>query len=117
MGTFAVLFVLIIAVIFAWKSSRKHLKGEGDCCGGGNDSCSVKYLNQVIDRRSVDIGGIHCQHCKTKIKTAINQVSYLACREIDDHEAIIESNRMIDDQEIITIIEKTGYLVKKMEKM
>lgn len=117
MGTVLVLLILTVAVIVALKSSRKHLKGEGDCCGGGTDSCSVKYLNQIVDRRKVEIEGIRCQHCKIQIQTIINQVPYLACGEINDHMAVIEANRMIDEQEIIRIIEKAGYRVKKMEKI
>ena len=33
-----IIFVLAVAVIFAFAGALKHLKGEGSCCGGG--SCS-----------------------------------------------------------------------------
>lgn len=116
MGTVVILLILIAAVVFAWKGASKHLKGES-CCGGRNDSYRpVKSLDYIIDRRKAEIMGIRCQHCQIKIKTALDQVPYLACQKIDDHCAEIVSSRMIDEQEIIRIIEKTGYHVKKMEK-
>lgn len=119
MGTIIVLLVLAVIVFFALKSSRKHMKGEGDCCGGSSsDTLTTKYLNQILDQRKVLIEGIHCQNCEKKIKTAINKVSYLSCNDIENQKAaIVKANQIIKDDEIKDIIEKTGYKVIKMEKI
>lgn len=117
MGTYIILLVLVIVVFFAIKSSRTHLKGEGDCCGGSGETFTEKHLNQVLDQRKVYIGGIHCQNCEKKIKTAINKIAYLSCNDIENQKiAIIKANQMIKDDEIQEIIEKTGYKVEKIEK-
>ena len=118
MGTVIILLVLAVVVFFALKSSKKHMKGEGDCCGGSSDTLTTKYLNQILDQRKVYIEGIHCQNCEKKIRTAINKVSYLSCNEIEEQRlAVVSANQMIKDDEIIDIIEKTGYKVNKMEKI
>lgn len=118
MGTIFILSALAVIVFFAFKSSRKHLKGEGDCCGGSHESFTRKELNQVLDQRKVTISGIHCENCEKKIKNALNKVSYLACNQIDNQEqAIVQANQIIKDEEIKEVIEKIGYKVVQIEKL
>lgn len=37
MGTAIILIILFVIVIYALKSTLKHMSGQGDCCGGNRD--------------------------------------------------------------------------------
>ena len=46
MGTIIIIAVLVVLVLFAFRGSFAHFKGEGGCCGGGGSEPSwlVKSL-------------------------------------------------------------------------
>lgn len=111
MGTFIVVAVLVIAIVFALKNSIGHFQGAGGCCGG-HEKVEKKRLSSVVDQRQVTISGIHCQNCEKKIKNKINQQSHLLCHRISHHKiAYIKSDQEIDDEQIRRVIENLGYQV------
>lgn len=40
MGTFIVVVIIVVVVFFALRGTKKHLKGEGGCCGMNCDKCN-----------------------------------------------------------------------------
>ena len=72
--------ILVIVLIFATKSSIKHFKGEGACCGGGSGTVKrskpkKKKLNgPVIAHYTIEISGMHCQNCVNGVTRAINAI-------------------------------------------
>lgn len=117
MGTVVILLLLMIVVIVACYHSRQHFRGMGGCCGGTENKGPEKHLQQIVDKRKIRIGGMHCQNCEAKIKDAINRIDYLACQKITHQQVIVVASIKINEQEINNIIEKTGYQVIKMEKV
>lgn len=111
MGTFIVVIVLVVFIVFALKNSIGHFQGTGGCCGS-YEKVEKKRMLSVVDRRQVTISGIHCQNCEKKIKNKINQQSHLLCHRISHHKiAYIKSDQENDDEQIKRIIENLGYQV------
>ena len=42
MGTIIIIAVLVVLVLFAFRGSFAHFKGEGGCCGGGGSEPKQK---------------------------------------------------------------------------
>lgn len=109
MATIIIIIILIIIVLYAFKNSLKHIKGESGCCGGTTIS-THKNLSYIMDQKEFKIEGMHCQNCVNKIENAINKISYLACHvNLDEKKAIIQSTQIIDEEEIKNTISKLGY--------
>ena len=43
MGTIIIIAVLVVLVLFAFRGSFAHFKGEGGCCGGGGDAVPEQH--------------------------------------------------------------------------
>ena len=69
MGTIIIIAVLVVLVLFAFRGSFAHFKGEGGCCGGDNDKISQQgkkqwkfYLNgiKIADKqKTAKTGGFY----------------------------------------------------------
>ena len=65
MTDYVIVGILIILIVIGIRSSVKHFKGEGGCCGGGSSvKVKRKKLKQVVKERTVIIEGMNCEHCK-----------------------------------------------------
>ncbi len=112
MSTIIILAILIAICIFAIINSKKHFKGESGCCGGESVEKTEKTLNYIADKKKIFISGMHCKNCARKIESAINDVSYLACKvNLKENLAIVTGSQTINEEEIKNIIEKLGYKV------
>ena len=70
MADFVIAGILIILIIIGIRSSVKHFKGEGGCCGGGSSvKVKRKKLKQVVKQRTVIIEGMTCEHCKARVES------------------------------------------------
>lgn len=81
MGTTIVVIILVIIALLAIGPSVKHIKGEGDCCGGGGDYKaaaspvqSKKLEGDVIAKKIITIKGMHCDNCKNSVERHINKI-------------------------------------------
>lgn len=112
------LFVLVL-IIFAVKSSLKHFKGEGSCCGGG--SSSVKRSKKTLDGpvtgvKTVTIEGMHCEHCAATVGNAINKLDGVACKvNLKKNIATVSYDRNVDDREIRQAVMNAGYNVVRID--
>lgn len=118
MGNVIVVVVLVVIVIFAVKSSAKHFRGEGGCCGGGRDSVSkseipVKKLEgEKLGEKIVSISGMHCDHCVAQVTKAINRIDGAAAQvNLKKKRAVVSYDREIDDAEIRKAVEAEGFQV------
>ena len=48
MGTIIIIAVLVVLVLFAFRGSFAHFKGEGGCCGGAAVSQSKKRKSWLV---------------------------------------------------------------------
>ena len=61
--TLLIVVILIIILIPAIVSTLKHMKGEGDCCGGPKEKPVKKKIDGPKHRELVvHIDGMHCQN-------------------------------------------------------
>ena len=112
MATIIIIIILIIIVLYAFKNSLKHIKGESGCCGGTTIS-THKNLSYIMDQKEFKIEGMHCQNCVNKVTNAINSIEGASAKvDLDLQEAVISYDRPIDKKELYQVIEKSGYHVE-----
>ena len=71
MGTIIIIAVLVVLVLFAFRGSFAHFKGEGGCCGGGGSEPKQKKkkpAGEVIATKIISIEGMHCENCKNTVE-------------------------------------------------
>lgn len=114
MGTGIVIAVLVIIVIVALRSSMKHLKGEGGCCGGGSSEPRVKRqrIKNAVKRKRMVITGMKCDNCRKRVENSLNSINLVSAKvDLKSGEAIIDLGREIKDDELRNAVEKAGYKV------
>lgn len=119
MGTIVMIIVLVVIVFLAVRSSFKHMKGEGGCCGGGSDEkVEEKILeNPVLGKFIVDVEGMHCQNCKNSIERNVNKIEGASCKvNLKKKTATVEFDREVDPQEIKRVIERLDFTVKEIRE-
>ncbi len=118
MGTVIVAVLLAAVVFFAVRSSLPHFRGEGGCCGGSGEKPEKKKLEgKEIAEKIVHIEGMHCEHCKNSVESAINRlegaVAHVSLRK---KFAVVKMDRMISDEELRTAVEGAAFKVTGIER-
>lgn len=114
MGTWIILGVLAVMVVFACRGSLRHIKGQGGCCGG---SVPVKRkrkqkLQKKLAVKKMEIEGITCKQCKNRIENALNAVNQVnATVDVNKKQAVVTLGAEISEQQLIDVVEKAGYHV------
>ena len=81
MADFVIAGILILLIIIGIRSSVKHFKGEGGCCGGGSSvKVKRKKLKQVVKQRTVIIEGMTCEHCKARVESRLNELDGVSAK-------------------------------------
>lgn len=117
-GTGIVVLILAVIMILAIWNSRKHLKGEGGCCGGGGETVEEhKELDApVIGEKIVHIEGMHCDNCKNRVEHAINRMDGAAGKvNLKKNIARVSYSKEISEEELIRNIERLDFKVTKIE--
>ncbi len=117
MGTVIIIVVLAVIVIAALFASRKHMKGEGGCCGGSSDKVPRKKLEgKIVAKKIMHIEGMHCQNCKNRIERQINRIEGAAAVvNLKKNLAEICMTRPISDEELIAVVERLDFRVIGIE--
>lgn len=113
MADFVIAGILIILIIIGIRSSVKHFKGEGGCCGGGSSvKVKRKKLKQVVKQRTVVIDGMTCEHCKARVESRLNSLDgVLAKVNLKRKTAVVSMEKDVQDEVIKKAIENAGYEV------
>lgn len=116
MSTIIVIAVLAVIAFFAIRSSLKHFKGQGGCCGGGDSiptKAEAKTLeNQAIGKKVIRIEGMHCENCKNAVERQINRIDGAACQvDLKKKEAVVLFDRELSDNLLRFTIESMDYKV------
>lgn len=110
-----VIAILAAAVILALRSTVKHFRGEGGCCGGGTYKARKKKLSAVNGKKTALVEGMSCQHCVNRVMEAVNAIEGAsAVVHLKKGKVVISMNRSIEDAVIISAIENAGYVVKSI---
>lgn len=108
-----IVIIITILIIIALRSAKKHFKGQGGCCGGSAPAPKQnKKLNNVIKTKTFIVEGMTCEHCKSWVEKAVNDIDGAAAKvNLGKKEAIVSLEREIPDEEIRAAIENAGYRV------
>lgn len=114
MENFIIIVILIVIIFFALRSTIKHFRGEGGCCGGGTYKARKKKLSTVIEKRTFAVEGMSCQHCVNKVMEAVNSIDGASgIVHLKRGIVVVSLEQPIDDAVIINAIEGAGYTVKR----
>lgn len=122
MGNIIVVAVLAVILIFAVKEAVKHLKGQGDCCGGGSEpvvlSEDKKKLNgPVVEKKIVHIEGMHCENCKARVERAINRIDGVSAEvDLKKKIAVVSCEKPVSDDLITNAVTLLDYKVVSVER-
>ena len=109
MANVIIVLILVVVVGIALKSTRKHMKGESSCCGGGALE-DKKLDNPIIKEKVFKIKGMTCQHCVANVTRAINAIEGVSSQvNLKKEEAHVVYDRDVDDQVIIAAVKQAGY--------
>lgn len=118
MGTYLIIAILAVIVLFSIKSSAKHFNGEGGCCGGGSEPKPKKksLRGPKVAEKIIYIEGMHCENCKNSVEKYINQIDG-AVAKVNLHKkiAVVTMDRMISDGELLQAVKQADYVVTKIE--
>ena len=105
--------IVIILIIIGIRSSVKHFKGEGGCCGGGSSvKVKRKKLKRVVKQRIVIIEGMTCEHCQARVESKLNALDGVSARvNLKRKTAVVSMEKEVEDEEIKKAIENAGYEV------
>lgn len=124
LGNVLVVLVLAVIVFFAMRSSMKHMRGEGDCCGGGGDVIprprkhKKQRLQQVVAVKKLTIAGMTCVRCQANVENALNSVDQVnATVNLLQEEAIVKLGTDVADDVLRNAVEEAGYKVVAIENM
>ena len=114
MGNVIIIGIILLLVLNGIRSSIKHFKGEGGCCGGGSDSVKAerKKLKSVIVTKTVKIEGMTCQQCKNWVENSLNALDGVAASvNLKKKTATVSMESIVSDSDIKTAVENAGYHV------
>lgn len=109
----AIIFVLLaVAVAVGIWYTVRHFKGEGGCCGGGGYRPKKKKLSHVVGEKTFRVEGMHCEHCKTRVEEAVNDIHGAAGRA-DWKKGLLTVlySEPVEDEQIRQNVERAGYHV------
>ena len=114
MGDMIIVAVVVIAVIIAIGPIKKHLKGQGGCCGGGSYKPKKKKLEQVIEKKEFHIEGMKCENCSNRVMEKINDIPGVSAEvKLKKNMVIVSYAKKVEDAVIIEKIKQAGYSVRQ----
>ena len=119
MGNYIVGAVLLVAVLLALRSSLKHFRGEGGCCGGGGEPKTKRkrLRGPVVAEKVIHIEGMRCESCKNRVERQLGQLDGAAPKvSLKRNTAVVSMCREISDEELKTAVEAAGYKVTEIER-
>lgn len=119
MGNYLILAALAVIVVLAIRSGRKHLKGEGGCCGGSADPINVEkkqLQGPKIGERIVHIQGMKCDNCRKQVEKQLDRLDGVAA-EVNWKKgiAVLSLSREVSDNEIRQALAWTEYTITSIE--
>ena len=111
MANIIVALVIILLVALSIRSTVKHFKGEGGCCGGGSSvPTKKKRLNSpVIAKKALSIEGMKCAGCSSRIQNSLNDIEGLVAKvNYKKGRAEVKMSREVSDAELKSAVEGSG---------
>lgn len=120
MGTVIVLAILVVAVFFGVRSSLKHMKGQGGCCGGGDEMPKIKKkkLQRIVTTKVISIEGMTCKNCSQRVENALNAMDDVnAIVNLRKKQAVVKLGSNVSDEDLEKVILRAGYTVREIKEL
>ena len=116
-GNWIAIVIIVIILIPAIRTTVKHMKGEGDCCGRPKEKLPNKKMDgPKLRELTVHIEGMHCQNCKNRIEKHVNELDGVICKvKLNKKIAVVSLYKDVDESLIKDTIEKLDFTVVGME--
>ena len=116
-GNWIAIVIIVIILIPAIRTTVKHMKGEGACCGGPKEKVPKKKMDgPKLRELTVHIEGMHCQNCKNRIEKHVNELDGVICKvKLNKKIAVVSLYKDVDESLIKDTIEKLDFTVVGME--
>ncbi len=116
-GNWIAIVIIVIILIPAIRTTVKHMKGEGGCCGGPKEKVPKKKMDgPKLRELTVHIEGMHCQNCKNRIEKHVNELDGVICKvKLNKKIAVVSLYKDVDESLIKDTIEKLDFTVVGME--
>ncbi len=113
-----IILLILAAIVFAVRSSIRHFKGQGSCCGGGGGktvSTEKTLEGNVVCEKTVTVEGMVCKNCAAHVQNALNSLQGVAAKvNLKKAEAHVRAVRDVSDEEIRKALSDAGYGVGKI---
>lgn len=111
MTDMVIIVILVVLILVGLRSTVKHFKGEGGCCGGGSTvKVKRKRLKQVVEKRTMHIEGMSCEHCKNRVERSLNALDGVAARvNLKKKTATILLEKDVSNELLEQTVEQAGY--------
>ena len=88
-------------------------------CGGGGSiegGSKKKLYHDVIGEKVLHIEGMHCDNCKNAVERMLNGIDGAAAEvDLGKNIAVLKMERMISDEELHAVLDKTEYKLSRAE--
>lgn len=100
-------------LIKARKSGRKCIGcPAGGSCPTSQKPKKKKLAGPVIGKKTIEISGMHCEHCVANITAALNQIEGVTAEvNLSKGNAVVFYDREISGDALKSAVEKAGYKV------
>lgn len=133
MGNILILIILIVLLIPAIKSTIKHFKGKGGCCGGDCGSCCACARNGTTavpsesypdssekkggtadaQNRVFSVSGMSCAACSARVEKAVASVPGVESVSVSLLTNTMRITGSAPDKTVVTAVKNAGYGAKK----
>ncbi len=114
MANYIIGAVLIVVLILCVRSSVRHFRGQGSCCGGSTYKARRKKLRTVVCKKTIPVAGMSCQNCVNRVMEAVNAIDGAsAVVHLKRGVVVVSMDHPMDDAVIESAIEQAGYHVTK----
>lgn len=107
-----ILIILAGLILLGVLSAKKHFRGHGGCCSGG-EYRPRKRLPRVISRKKFSVEGMKCVNCRNRVEEAINDIEGVTGRaNLRRKEVTVLYAKSVPDEMIKERITRAGYTVQ-----
>ncbi|MFR7445224.1 MAG: heavy-metal-associated domain-containing protein [Sellimonas intestinalis] len=112
-----ILIILIGAAVSLYckgkeKRNQVHRLSCGRNCPSSRKIPKKKLSGPVVERRTIHISGMECQHCVSSVMEALNAVDGVTARvNLSKGNAKVSCDRVVSEDELRCAIERAGFQV------
>ena len=109
---FIALFILAVRRIIR-KGSCCECHGDCGCCGGSAlRQPAGKAIGPVVAQRVLALDGLHCAHCVSSVKNALEAIPGVAADvTLDPQRAVVRMDRAVPDETLRQAVEEQEFRV------